>query len=93
MLGLDGRTLDGVCMDPEDPHRVCDGLLRWHFRQSALANMRGAGEPVFERDFAGKDMMKEIREGHVQRKDLSWSYQLDCTEFLNVYSVNFILFT
>lgn len=28
-----------------------DQLLRWHFRQAVLANMRGAGEPVFENDF------------------------------------------
>lgn len=25
--------------------------------------MRGAGEPVFENDFVGKDMRKELREG------------------------------
>lgn len=24
---------------------------RWHFRQAVLANMRGAGQPVFENDF------------------------------------------
>ena len=64
MLGIDGRTLDFVCRDPEDPHKVSDGLLRWHFRQSVLANMRGAGEPVFEHDFPpGTDMVKEISEG------------------------------
>jgi len=62
--GIDGRSLDPVCKDPEDPHRVCDNLLRWHFRQSVLANMRGAGEPVFEHDFPpGTDMVKEISEG------------------------------
>ena len=63
IYGFDGRTLDYICRDPEDPHRVSDELLRWHFRQSVLANMRGAGEPVFEHDFTGKDMMEEIREG------------------------------
>jgi hypothetical protein len=62
MLGVDGRSLDPVCRNPADPHRVSDKLLRWHFRQSVLANMRGASEPVFEHDFAGKDMMAEIRE-------------------------------
>lgn len=46
------------------PYRVCDELLRWHFRQSVLANMRGAGEPAFEHDFPpGMDIMKGIREG------------------------------
>jgi hypothetical protein len=37
---------------------VSDQLLRLHFRQSVLANMRGAGEPVFEHDFPpGTDML------------------------------------
>ena len=41
-----------------------DQLLRWHFRQAVLANMRGAGEPVFECDFpAGSDMVGEIVAG------------------------------
>ena len=62
--GTDGRVLDQVCRDPEDPHRVSDELLRWHFRQCVLANMRGAGEPVFEHDFPpGTDMVKEISSG------------------------------
>jgi hypothetical protein len=63
VFGIDGRTLDAVCRDPEDSNRVSDELLRWHFRQSVLANMRGAGEPVFEHDFVDKDMVKEISEG------------------------------
>jgi len=45
-------------------HTVSDQLLRWHFRQSVLANVRGAGEPIFEHDFPpGTDMMSEICEG------------------------------
>lgn len=64
IFGLDGRVLDPVCRNPRDLHRVSDELLRWHFRQSVLANMRGAGEPIFEHDFpAGTDMMREIYEG------------------------------
>ncbi|RPB29517.1 hypothetical protein L211DRAFT_832220 [Terfezia boudieri ATCC MYA-4762] len=59
-LGLDGRVLDGVCRDRNDLHRVLDELLRWHFRQSVLANIRGAGEPIFEHDFVGEDMIKVI---------------------------------
>ena len=44
--------------------RPADQLLRWHFRQAVLANMRGAGEPVFEVDFPpGSDMMGEIMSG------------------------------
>ncbi|KAK9364517.1 hypothetical protein V1509DRAFT_643596, partial [Lipomyces kononenkoae] len=39
-------------------------LLRWHFRQAVLANMRGAGEPIFETDFPpGSDMVGEIISG------------------------------
>jgi hypothetical protein len=62
ILGLDGGTRDSDCRDPANPHRVSDQLLRWHFRQTVLANMRGVGEPIFEDDFIGEDMM-EIREG------------------------------
>ncbi|KAG0636797.1 hypothetical protein HOY80DRAFT_324360, partial [Tuber brumale] len=50
-IGCDGRILDPACQNPADPHRVSDNLLRWHFRQSILANMRGAGELIFEHDF------------------------------------------
>jgi len=46
--GLDGRILDPVCRNPGNPHRVSDFLLRWHFRQSVLANMRGAGGPIMD---------------------------------------------
>jgi len=46
------------------PDRPADQLLRWHFRQAVLANMRGAGEPVFENDFPpGSDMAGEVRNG------------------------------
>ena len=61
MFGLDLDAIDGgipdlVCRNVEDIHSVSDELLRWNFRQSVLANMRGAGEPVFEHDFpAGTD--------------------------------------
>ncbi|KAG0136918.1 HNH endonuclease-domain-containing protein [Tuber indicum] len=64
LIGLDGRILDPVCRSQADPHCVSDELLRWHFRQSVLANMRGAGEPVFEHDFPpGTDMVGEILAG------------------------------
>ncbi|KAG0137886.1 HNH endonuclease-domain-containing protein [Tuber indicum] len=71
MDGVDGRILDPVCRDPEDPRCVSVRLLRWHFRQSVLANMRGAGEPVFESDFPpGMDMMEEIRGGPYAKERL-----------------------
>ena len=61
-LKIDGRVLDPICRNPDNPDRVSDEVLRWHFRQSVLANMRGAGEPVFETDFPpGTDMMATLR--------------------------------
>lgn len=61
-FGLDDKILDPVCRNPQDPHRVSDALLRWHFRQAVLANMQGAGEPIFEHDFPpGTDMLAELR--------------------------------
>ncbi|KAF1813960.1 hypothetical protein P152DRAFT_465712 [Eremomyces bilateralis CBS 781.70] len=47
--GLAGKHLDRKLLD--NPQRPVDQLLRWHFGQAVLANMRGAGEPVFEHDF------------------------------------------
>ena len=76
---VDGRALDPVCRDAANPHRVSDQLLRWHFRQSVLANMRGEGEPVFKHDFPpGTDMMTEIREGPLaqERFELELSSRL-----------------
>ncbi|KAG0128888.1 hypothetical protein HOY82DRAFT_522182 [Tuber indicum] len=64
IFGYNGRILDPVCRNPSDPHRVSDQLLRWHFRQSVLANMRGVGEPFFEHDFEpGTDILGEILAG------------------------------
>ncbi|KAJ8101643.1 hypothetical protein POJ06DRAFT_194449 [Lipomyces tetrasporus] len=64
ILRIGGKILDPVCRDPSDNRRVSDELLRWHFRQAVLANMRGAGEPTLETDFPpGTDMMGEILNG------------------------------
>ena len=51
------------CRDRNDPHRVSDELLRWYFRQSVLAHMRGVGEPIFEHDVTGEDMISGERYG------------------------------
>ncbi|KAK9244177.1 hypothetical protein V1506DRAFT_335455 [Lipomyces tetrasporus] len=40
-----GRILDPICRAPNDEQRVRDELLRWHFRQAVLINVRGDGEP------------------------------------------------
>ncbi|OQE24149.1 hypothetical protein PENFLA_c010G07696 [Penicillium flavigenum] len=62
--GVDNRVLEDVCRKEGSPDRVADELLRWHFRQCVLANMKGDGEPVFEHDFPpGTDMIGEILRG------------------------------
>ncbi|MCJ1282582.1 hypothetical protein MMC26_001907 [Xylographa opegraphella] len=64
---LAGKYLAGKYLDQQflnNPNRPVDQLLRWHFRQAVLINMRGAGEPIFEHDFPpGSDMIGEIRRG------------------------------
>lgn len=40
VMGIDGKILGPICRNPDDPHRASDELLRWHFRQSVLANMK-----------------------------------------------------
>jgi hypothetical protein len=61
---VDGRTLEFPCRDANNPNHVSDDLLRWHFRMSVLANMRGAApEKAWEMDFPEGDMMGEILEG------------------------------
>ncbi|KAJ8100800.1 HNH endonuclease-domain-containing protein [Lipomyces tetrasporus] len=56
VFNVGGRLLDPVCRDPSDENSVRDELLRWHFRQAVLANIR--------RDFPpGSDMVGEIRNG------------------------------
>ena len=60
--GIAGKHLDRRLLD--DPQRPAKELLRWHFRQAVLTNMRGAGEPQFEHDFPpGSDMMGSILKG------------------------------
>jgi hypothetical protein len=59
---LAGKYLDQKFLD--NPQRPVDELLRWHFRQAILANMRGAGEPRFEHDFPlGSDIVGDILYG------------------------------
>ena len=54
---LAGTSLHEVCRQAGDARAVSAELLRWHFRQAVLSNMKGAGEPIFEHDFPpGSDM-------------------------------------
>ena len=65
--GFDGRILDPVCRDRANPHRVSDFLLRWHFHQSVLANMRGAGEPIMPHHPPRTDRVGGIPAGPYQQ--------------------------
>ena len=61
--GIAGTYLDKTFF--EDPQRPADQLLRWHFRQAVLANVRGQGEPCFDSDYflPGIDIISEILSG------------------------------
>ena len=48
-LGYSLKQCCSGCM--QSRVHVIDRVLRWHFRQAVLANVRVAGELVFENDF------------------------------------------
>lgn len=63
---IGGRRLHRNALYPANSnHRVSDGLLRWHFRQAVLKNMKGAVDvwPDWEHDAGGGDYLRMIREG------------------------------
>ncbi|KAK9252543.1 hypothetical protein V1507DRAFT_498551 [Lipomyces tetrasporus] len=79
---VDGRVLDPICRESNDERSVQDELLRWHFCQSVLINMRGAGEPGFEMDFpGGTDMVGEILSGPEPAKRMETELSLRLNEF------------
>lgn len=56
-----GKTLSSSTRPAGNPNsRVSDELLRWHFRQCVLTNMKGAGEKRWDLDPAGGDLMDMI---------------------------------
>jgi len=68
--GFAGKHLDQRFLN--NPQRPLDQLLRWHFRQAVLANMRGAGEPIFEHGFPpGSDVVGDILYGPKAAESLS----------------------
>jgi len=57
-----GRHLDQKFLD--NPLRPPDELLRWHFHQAVLTNIKGVGEPCLENCFPhGSDIMGEMSRG------------------------------
>ncbi|KAI9833853.1 MAG: hypothetical protein M1826_006376 [Phylliscum demangeonii] len=64
IFGIDGRVLAPSCRDRTDPRSVPDEFFRWHFRQAVLANVTGAGEPIWDFDNPpDSDVMECIRNG------------------------------
>jgi hypothetical protein len=63
-FATDNKGIVGTYLDQEflqHPERPVDQLLRWHFRQAVLTNMKGVGQPIFEHDFPpGSDVVGEI---------------------------------
>ena len=58
-----GRQLDQDFL--ADPLRPPDELLRWHFRQAVLTNIKGLGQPLLESESEsesppGSDIMGEM---------------------------------
>ena len=87
--GIGGTHLDRRLLD--DARRPPDALLRWHFEQAVLCNVRGAGEPVLEHDFpSGSDMMGEILSGPnaLERLEFELSTRLWGTEAEREWEAN-----
>lgn len=56
-----GRVLNATTRPSQDSNlTVSDNVLRWHFHQSILTNMKGAGERIWDLDPAGGDPMNTI---------------------------------
>ena len=87
--GLAGKHLDRQLLD--DPQRPIDQLLRWHFRQAVLANMRGAGEPVFEHDFPpGSDIVGDILSGPKAAERMEFELFSRLAAQVEVYGVSHV---
>ena len=66
-------------------HGVRDSLLRWHFRQCVFANMRGAGEPIWDYDWSDSgDVVGRVlaADKSGQRMGDEVAARLACTEYL-----------
>ncbi|PYI09742.1 hypothetical protein BO78DRAFT_415302 [Aspergillus sclerotiicarbonarius CBS 121057] len=56
-----GRVLSPTTRPSRDRNlTVSDDLLRWHFHQAILTNMKGSGERQWDLDYAGGDPMNII---------------------------------
>ncbi|KAG0128371.1 hypothetical protein HOY82DRAFT_489232 [Tuber indicum] len=66
-----GRSLDPTFLN--NTLRPSAVLLRWHFRQAVLTNVKGQGEPCFETDLPpGSDIMGKIMGGPKSRERMEF---------------------
>jgi hypothetical protein len=87
--GLAGKHLDQNLIN--DSQRPVDQLLRWHFRQAVLANMRGAGEPRFEHDFPpGSDIVSDILHGPKAAERMEFELFSRLAAQVEVHSVSLV---
>lgn len=63
MFSALGQHLRASATDPANNQSVNDSVLRWHFEEAVLANMKGAAAvPLWEDDFGGSDDIGGIME-------------------------------
>ncbi|KAK2787941.1 hypothetical protein FQN53_004382 [Emmonsiellopsis sp. PD_33] len=79
-FAVDGRILEPRCRDLDDPNRISDDALRWHFQQAILAHVRGMGQRYWETDFPDGDMIGEIMGGPdaAERMEVELFTRLGC---------------
>ncbi|KAK9364953.1 hypothetical protein V1509DRAFT_661277 [Lipomyces kononenkoae] len=87
--GLAGRQLDTICRDIEHPHHVNDNIIFWHFQQAVLANIRWAGEPVFDEDIPpGSDTMNAILSGPAPAERMEFELSSRLGDVIRAQGIN-----
>jgi len=94
IFGHNGKGLAGKHLDQNlinNPQQPVDQLLRWHFRQAVLANVRAAGEPRFEHDFPpGSDMVGDILRGPKAAERMEFELFSRLAAQVEVYGVSLV---
>ena len=64
MFAEDSNSIAGRSLSPSarenGVHGARNSLLRWHLRQCVFANMRGAGEPIWDYDDPTGDVVGRL---------------------------------
>ena len=90
VFAADSNSIAGRYLSPSvrqnGLHGVRNTLLRWHLRQCVFANMRGAGEPVWDYDDTSGDvvgrLLREDTGGYKLGEEIAT--RLALTEFLEI---------